>query len=123
MWLSKKTLAQTQKDEAMLGRVTLGGNNVGVYAKNERRGVKLFAPKGFIWKPKTGEKLFVVDLQDGCAVALGVEMENAPTGMRPGEVFIKSETASILLKNDGNITISGNVNVEGSLSVNGLPIA
>lgn len=122
MWLSKKTLTPTQRDEAALGRVTVGGSEPGVYTQGERRGVKLFAPKGFIWKPKTGQRLFVAELPDGCAVALGAEMENIPVGMMPGEVYIKSEGASVLLENDGSITISGNVNVEGSLCINGIPV-
>ena len=43
--------------------------------------------------------------------------------MKPGEVCIRSEGASIFLREDGTITISGAVNVAGSLTLNGVPVA
>ena len=124
MWLSKKTAVNQENTTPDIGRVTIAGSDLGVYAKSERRKVRLFAPKGYFWKPARDQKLLVIDLQDGSRAAIAMEAADIPHSLQPGEVYISSDFESaIYLKKDGNISIVGDVNIEGSLSVNGITIA
>lgn len=123
MWLSKKAAVLNEQDSSQIGKVTIAGSDLGIYAGSERRRVRLFSPKGFVWKPERGQELLVMELKDGTAAALGAAVDTPP-GMSAGEVYIKSKGgAEIRLKNDGGVTISGDVNVEGSFSINGVPVA
>jgi len=55
----------------------------------------------------------------------GAKQTVAPTGLRPGEVYIHAEGGSVYLKNDGTvelrgrILLTGQVEVTGGLRVNG----
>ena len=44
---------------------------------------------------------------------------DTPDGLLPGEVYIKTDSAAITIKNNGAVNITGTVNITGSLTVNG----
>lgn len=50
---------------------------------------------------------------------LGVVGSDTPDGLLPGEVYIKTDSAAITIKNNGAVNITGTVNIIGSLTVNG----
>ncbi len=117
MWLSQK-LSQKREEPgaARLAVTTIGGAEVGVSAGGERRNVPLFSPGGYTWRPRTGETLLVIKTGDAVCAA-GTE-SGAAADLVAGEVRIASAGgASILLKNDGTVEISG------LLTVNGVPYA
>ena len=123
MWLSKQNTDTNQEMTASIGNVTISGDDIGVYTDMEHRGVTTFSPGGYFWRPRVGQNMLVIKCDEGNCIS-GTEMKNIPASMAVGEVYIKSESgASIWLKNNGDIAISGNVNIEGSLSVNGNSIA
>ena len=120
MWFSKESAGKRRDAQADLGRVTIGGESVGVYASGESRNMRAFAPGGYIWLPPVGGEMLVLKCEDGTQAAAGAPCEKAPAGMENGEVCIKSRSgASILLKNDGRILIEGVVQITGGLMVNG----
>jgi len=121
MWLSERAAMPRETENAALDEVTLAGESVGVYDYGERRGVKLCAPGGYVWRPRAGGRLLVVKCGDGSEAAAGETV--ADTGaVAAGEVLIRSDAASIWLKNDGSIVLRGNVSIEGSLTVNGTAV-
>ena len=110
MWISKQTgEKQSAADGAELGTVTLSDGALAVYAGSERRNVTLVSPGGVFWRPAVGETVLLLPLADstgacaaGAACALNTELE-------PGELLLKSGGASILLRNDGTIEVTGTV--------------
>ena len=118
MWLSKRTVLRETESGADAGTVTIGGGEPGVMTALEERDMAVYTAGGYIWRPKAGDSVLVVKCEGGSAVA-GKAMEKAAAEMEGGEVYIKSDKASVHLKNDGRIEISGRVNIVGSLTVNG----
>lgn len=127
MWLSKKlSVCQTAEQEGAatdMGVTTIGGASASVMTRGEQRNLEVFAPGGLVWQPRAGDTVLVVKGGSGCQEACVVAAEtaeNAPDGMRPGELFLYSSGgASLYLRSDGSITVKGPVDIEGDLSVRG----
>ena len=129
MWLSKQNVNIQGSSAVDVGTVTIPGNSLGVYTDMEQRGVPLYSPGGYFWRPKLGQDLLVIKCGDGGTCAAGTKNAGAPSALASGEVYIRSDGGtSIWLKNSGdiilsgNITVQGNMNVKGSLMINGTPI-
>ena len=123
MWLSKKNASAAENSGAQLGVVTIGGTDIGAYADFEQRGIRLFGPWGYFWKPRAGQELLIVKCRDGQLAAAGTDNGNLPGELDSGDICITNGSASVILKGDGSIKLVGSVNVEGSLEVNGTSIA
>ncbi len=120
MWLSKRAANREEAHFADSGMVTISGDNPGVYTRLEKRGLMVYAPGGYIWRPRTGDEMLILKCDDDNSIVLGEPLLSYPEEMKSGEVYIKSENgASLMLKNDGSIQISGAVDIQGSLTVNG----
>jgi len=112
MWLSERFTSQTREDYAAVGKVTIGGG-CAAETDREQRGLALCSPGGYYWRPEPGRKVVVLKCGgDGDAV-MGALDENV-SGLSAGEVCIRSNSASITLKNDGTISISGRLIVNGN---------
>ena len=79
-------------------------------------------PAGLLRLPKTGEAQLRINGGDGSSVLLGVVDGDTPEGLLPGEVYIKTDSAAITIKNNGAVNITGTVNITGSLTVNGTSV-
>ena len=72
---------------------------------SERRGVPLFAPRGFRYRPCEGDSLLMLsgDSADICAGVLC-----RPDGLAPGETELCGPNgSSILMRRNGDITLNG----------------
>ncbi len=147
MWIGRqlKRRDESQVTAADMGVTTIGGEKAGVMTRGEIRDLGVYAPGGYIWRPKKGQQVLVIKGGTGgeeeCVVAK--EPSAGPAGMQSGEVYIHSDAASVYLKNDGTILVQsgesvlqvgaggvavrsgsirllGAVSVVGSLTVNGL---
>ena len=49
----------------------------------------------------------------------GAAQREAPEGLGPGELCLRSGTAAVILRKDGSILLRGTVQVEGELRLNG----
>ena len=115
MWLSQRRGGA--QGTAAEGRITISGSSPGVMSESEKRGAAVCAPGGYIWKPAGGEEVLVINSSDGAAVA-GCLIQGG--GIQPGEVMVFSAGgASVLLKNDGNVYITGNLHVSGVIASDG----
>ena len=116
MWLSEKLRENRRSSEtsADLGVTTIGGGKAGVYARGEMREVRVCTPGGVCWQPRSGDKVIVLKGGSGGeeAFVLGVESENAAQ-IADGELYLYSGGASICLRNDGTIELSGRLVVNG----------
>ena len=83
---------------------------------------ELLMPANIIRIPKSGEKQLTLFCPDGSSVQIGVIGGELPSGLAPGEIYIKTDNADITVKNNGAVNIDGTVNITGSLTVNGVTI-
>lgn len=120
MWLSKQVAARTAApDEAAAATVSVGGETPAVVTDGERRQARLFSPGGYCWRPAGGDTVLVVGGGEPCVAG---KEQRCPVELAPGEVYLYAGSASIHLKRDGSIAISGQVSVQGGLTVNGTPV-
>lgn len=116
MWISKRnSLARTAETTADTGTVTVSGSTLAAYSGGEQRGLALYAPGGILWRPEIGDNVLLLRLggdgQPCVAGALCRETED----LAPGELRLQSKGASICLRNDGTIELSGTiVEMEGN---------
>lgn len=71
-------------------------------------------PANILRIPKTGEAQLLLSCTDGSSVLLGVVGSDTPDGLLPGEVYIKTDSASITIKNNGAVNITGSLTVNGT---------
>ncbi len=122
MWLSSRR-PQISPRQATTGEVTIGGANAAVYTDSEKRNAVFFSPGGYFWVPGAGQSMVVIKSGDNETYCMGREVTSMPVEMEEGEVYIVSGgNASIYLKNDGSVQISGDVSVTGRMRVNGTEI-
>ena len=124
MWTSnRKREGLSQECAADQGMVTLGGDPAAVYLGGERRWVSLYAPGGYQWRPKAGDKVLVVKAGDHreipCLVGKRPDVLSEEDELSPGSVRIHSGTGVVLLDEEG-LTLQGDeVALEGDITVNG----
>lgn len=127
MWLSKQLSLQRAAEQegaaADMGITTIGGGNAAVVTRGEQRDLEVFSPGGLVWQPRAGDTVLVikggVGCQEHCVVAAETTRKT-PEGMTPGELYLYSEGgASVYLRADGSIAVTGPVTVQGNLSVKG----
>lgn len=124
MWLSERAAADTPLSDgaAALAEVTIGGENAAALAETERRGLAAAGPGGYDWLPEAGARVLLVRCGDGTAVIAGTLPDGAAAGLSPGDVRLRTRGASLCLRADGRIEVSGDVTVTGTLTVNGTPV-
>ena len=124
MWTSnRKAEGRTEECAADQGTVTLGGDPAGVYLGGERRWVSLYAPGGYQWRPKAGDKVLVVKAggqrELPCLVGMRPEEIEGEEELPPGSVRIHSGTGALLLSEEGAALKGDSVALEGEVTVNG----
>ena len=112
MWLSRQAAARAREDHpADVGVVSIGAAAPAVVTDGEVRGLALFAPGGYAWRPAAGEQVLVLKAGATGAVA-GARVKGA--GLAAGEVLIFSPGgASIRLGADGSLELVGKVKING----------
>ena len=124
MWLAKRNAPAAKNADTELGTVTISGEQVGVMTRGEVRSLPVFGPGGCVWMPEDGDSVLVIKGGPGgieqCVA--GSKQAEAPEGMLPGEVFFRTGAASLWLRRDGTVRLTGSVDISGSLSVNGVAL-
>ncbi len=60
MWLSGQQRRPAENGEGQTGTVTMSGGELAVELDSERRGLELYGPAGYLWTPKVGERVLVI---------------------------------------------------------------
>ena len=116
MWLSERERrrAEERRAAALVGQVTLGGDPAGVYLDGERRDLPVFGPGGYVWRPGLGEQVLVLKAgEQGEGLCVAAAECGGQWTLEPGEVLIHSGEASIRLKADGTVAVTGRMTVNG----------
>lgn len=119
MWLAKQQKRETAEAAGTVGEVTLGGDAPAVEMDSERRGLAVYAPGGYRWRPALGESVLVLKT-DGEPCVIG----SASAGdIAPGEVELDSSAgASVKLDNEGRVVLGQDAWVTGRLYVQGVEL-
>lgn len=125
MWLSKQMKPAPATTDVDLGVTTIAGNSVGVVTRGEVRALPVYGPGGYVWLPENGAAVLVMKGGPGGEeqCVSGMMQRKAPSGMRPGEVYIYGPNGNaVYLRSDGSVELSGStVSIHGSLMINGQP--
>jgi len=109
-WLSEKiSREQSALPEAELGVVSMGGAEPAVVTDGELRQTSLLSPGGYDWAPAPDEAVVVLRGEPNCVAG----RLQTGTALEPGDVRIRAGTASILLRKNGSIELTGAVTVNG----------
>ena len=115
MWLSKQGKGIEPNRTVETGAVTLTGETVAVELDSERRGLPVFAPGGYHWRPKLGQQVLVLKTSEGACV-VGVPSEQ----IKDGEVGLRGEGgAQVTLETAGRVRLGPEVEIDGILKVSG----
>lgn len=118
MWIDELG-RKPPEDLALSGRVSIGGASPAAETDTEHRNLKILRAGGVLRIPAEGEQQLVLRCDNGDYVALGSIDAAIPEDMEAGEVYIKTENAAVLMKNNGRIIVEGELEISGTLSVNG----
>ena len=121
MWIGEKIAGSTRPREDStavdLGITTIGGASAAVETRGEDRAVPVYGPGGYFWQPRAGERVLVI--KGGVAGAeqcvAAAEQGEAPEDLEPGDVCIRSGEASLCLRSDGRIDLSGTLYINGTI--------
>lgn len=118
MWIAERSRRRPEPaTAAAVGQVTLPGDPVGVCLDGERRQVPVFAPGGYVWRPRRGEQVLVLKTgEQGEAPCVLGERCQDKWELEEGEILLHSGKAVLRLKKDGTVDITG------TLTVNGQPV-
>lgn len=115
MWLSKRDGSGTSwREAAQVGNVTVPGDPAGVALDGERRNLPVFGPGGYVWRPYRNQEVLVVKAgADGELPCVAGVRGQPDWNLSPGEVYLYSPGASVWMRSDGVISMSGKVLVNG----------
>lgn len=112
MWISEK-LAQNKtpvQNTAASVSFTDGGT-ASLMTGGEARGIPMYSCGGVVWRPKTGDGMLVFKTAGSgeiCALT-----PSDPSQVAPGEVMLQNGNASVYIKNDGTVHITGTLFING----------
>ncbi len=117
MWILKamNSISKNGKNADIGAIVNTSGKTLRIQGCQQYREIPIAAPYGIAYNPPHGEESVIVPLENS-GICLGVKSKN--TALSEGEIMIYSSGgASILLKNDGSISINAE-----SVRINGREI-
>lgn len=112
MWLSEQFSHAPEPEVSGFGEVTIPGTQAAAMgAEREERLLPLISPGGYAWLPAAGEQVLV--LRDGTPCIVGRE-QSEQEDLSPGDVRLYAGDASITLRGDGRIELTGQIFVNGT---------
>ena len=103
MWLSRQQKRPHQAGEGQVGRVTIGGDHVAVLLDSERRGLEVYGPGGYRWKPGAGQRALVIQGRGEIPCIAGVRTDQAA----PEQVTVESAGGGKLALDGADAGLSG----------------
>lgn len=118
MWISKKTTEHGGgKTGVCIGRVTVGGEKPCVLTDGEIRRAELAGCPG-VYVPAMGDEVVLCRTDDEESIVLGKISDGL--GAQSGEVYITTNGGgSVVLRNNGDIELTGTVRLVGTVYVTG----
>ena len=121
MWLSGQHKRPADSGEGQTGTVTMSSGELAVMLESERRGLELYAPAGYRWTPRVGQRVLVIRGQGEIPCVVGARSD----GDVPDKVEIQAETLTLAgtsagITGEQGVTVEGErVDLNGQVYVNG----
>ena len=91
MWLSGQQKRPADSGEGQTGIVTMSGGEMAVMMDCERRGVQVYAPAGYRWTPKVGQRVLVIQGQGEIPCVGGARQD----GDGPDQVAVTARQTTV----------------------------
>ncbi len=91
MWLSGQQKRPADSGEGQTGIVTMSGGEMAVMMDCERRGVQVYAPAGYRWTPKVGQRVLVIQGQGEIPCVVGARQD----GDVPDQVAVTARQTTV----------------------------
>lgn len=115
MWLSRQQKRPNQAGESQVGKVTIGGEQTAVLLDSERRGLEVYGPGGYRWKPGVGQKVLVIQGRGEIPCVAGVRTDQKA----PEAVTVESAAGAQLRLDGADAELTGEaVRLNGQTYVN-----
>ncbi len=121
MWLSGQQKRPAEQGEGQVGVITLSGGETAALLDCERRGLQVYAPGGYRWTPKVGQRVLVIQGKGEIPCVVGAKQD----GDLPDAVTV--EAGKMDVRGD-NVELSANsraavqgerIDLNGEVYVNG----
>lgn len=120
MWLSGQQKRPAEQGEGQVGVITMSGGETAALLDCERRGLQVYAPAGYRWTPKVGQRVLVIQgrgeipcvvgaRQDG-DVPEAVTVEARSLGLRGSSIKASAQGDAVI--EGENVRLNGQVYVE-----------
>lgn len=121
MWLSGQHKRPAEQGEGQVGVITMSGGETAALLDCERRGLQVYAPAGYRWTPKVGQRVLVIQGRGEIPCVVGARQG----GDLPDAVTVEAGSLSlqggnvVLAAQDKALVQGEKVELEGEIYVNG----
>lgn len=120
MWLSGQQKRPADSGEGQTGIVTMSGGETAVLLECERRGVQVYAPAGYRWTPRVGQRVLVIRGQGEIPCVVAARQD----GDVPDRVTVEARNMAVqgdavnVTARDDAVVGGENVRLRGQVYVN-----
>ena len=119
MWLSGQQKRPADNGEGQSGIVTMNGGELAVLLDSERRGLELYAPAGYHWTPRVGQRVLVIQGKGEIPCVVGAREDgDVPdrVGIEAGRLTLEGDEVTVRAADDA-VVRAGNVRLEGQVYI------
>ena len=121
MWLSGQQKRPADSSEGQTGIVTISEGETAVLLETERRGLEVYAPAGYRWTPRVGQRVLVIQGEGEIPCVVGQRQgEDIPDRVAIQARQLDVEGAQTELRGTECAALrGGRVELDGEVYVNG----
>lgn len=108
MWLSGQQKRPVEESEGQVGVITMSGGETAALLDCERRGLQVYAPAGYRWTPKVGQRVMVIQGKGEIPCVVGARQD----GDVPNGVTVEARRLS-LQGDETRVSARGDVVIQG----------
>lgn len=114
MWLSGQHKRPAEQGEGQVGIITMSGAETAALLDCERRGLQVYAPAGYRWTPRVGQRVLVIQGRGEIPCVVGARQD----GDVPEQVGVHAQTLTLV--GQESATLQGaRLDLKGRVYVNG----
>lgn len=121
MWLSGQHKRPADQGEGQVGVITMSGGETAALLDCERRGLQVYAPAGYRWSPKVGQRVLVIQGKGEIPCVVGARQG----GEAPDAVTVEARSLSLqgddvgVTARDSAVVQGERIELKGGIYVNG----
>lgn len=110
MWLSGQQKRPAECGEGQTGIVTMTDGGTAVLLDSERRGLEVYAPAGYRWTPRAGQRVLVIQGRGEIPGIVGVRQDSAApdrVSIEAGGLALRGETVKLTAREEAEVQAEG----------------